>query len=51
MKRVMISVVGAAIGSLVGLLAAWLGAGNAALIGCAVAGGVLPHVILGPPAS
>jgi hypothetical protein len=45
----MISMVGAAIGSLVGLLATSMGAGNAALFASAAAGGVLPHLVLGPP--
>ena len=49
MKRVMISMVGAASGSLVGLLATSMGAGNAALFASAAAGGVLPHLVLGPP--
>ena len=48
-KRVMVSVVGAGIGSLVGLLISFLGAGNAALIGCAILGAIVPLVALGKP--
>lgn len=45
----MISVVGAALGSLLGLLVAALGAGNPALIAGGVAGSILPHLVLGRP--
>jgi hypothetical protein len=48
-KRIMVSVVGAGIGALVGLLVAYLGAGNAALWGGAAIGAVLPLVVLGKP--
>jgi hypothetical protein len=48
-KRIMLVVVGAGIGSLAGLLAAFLGAGNWALIGGAVIGAVVPSFVLGPP--
>lgn len=48
-KRIMIAVVGAGIGSLAGLLFSFLGAGNAALIAGAVAGAVIPLVVLGRP--
>ncbi len=48
-KRLMIVVVGAGIGSLAGLLAAFLGAGNIALIGGAVVGAILPLLVLGAP--
>jgi len=48
-KRIMLVVVGAGIGSLVGLLVSFLGAGNWALIGGAVLGGAIPPLILGPP--
>ena len=48
-KRIMVAVVGAGIGSLIGLLIAFLGAGNVALIARGVAGAVLPLVLLGPP--
>jgi hypothetical protein len=48
-KRIMLAVVGAGIGSLVGLLASFLGAGNAALIGGAVIGAVVPFFVLGRP--
>jgi len=48
-KRVMVVVVGAGIGSLVGLLIAFLGAGNIALIAGAVVGGILPLLVLGAP--
>ena len=48
-KRIMIAVVGAGLGSLAGLLASFLGAGNAALIVGAVLGAILPLVVLGAP--
>ncbi|SPF43985.1 exported hypothetical protein [Candidatus Sulfopaludibacter sp. SbA4] len=48
-KRIMIAVVGAGIGSLVGLLVSFLGAGNPALIVGAIAGAVIPLVVLGQP--
>ena len=48
-KRIMLAVVGAGIGSLAGLLLSFLGAGNAALIGGAVAGAILPLLVLGRP--
>jgi hypothetical protein len=48
-KRAMAMVVGAGIGSLVGLLADFLGAGNIALIAGAAIGGVLPLLVLGSP--
>ena len=48
-KRIMLVVVGAGMGSLAGLLAAFLGAGNIALVVGAVVGGILPLLVLGPP--
>ena len=48
-KRIMLAVVGAGIGSLVGLLIDFLGGGNRALIVGAVAGAVIPMLVLGPP--
>ena len=48
-KRIMVSLVGAGIGSLAGLLISFLGGGNTALIACAVIGAVLPLVVLGKP--
>jgi len=45
----MVAVVGAGIGSLAGLLVAFLGAGNLALIGGAVAGALIPLLVLGEP--
>jgi len=48
-KRIMLSVVGAGIGSLAGLLVSFLGAGNYALIAGALAGAVIPLLVLGPP--
>ena len=48
-KRIMLSVVGAGIGSLVGLLVSFLGAGNLALIAGAVVGAVVPLAVLGRP--
>jgi hypothetical protein len=48
-KRLLVVIVGAGMGSLVGLLVAFLGAGNLGLIIGAAVGGVLPLIILGPP--
>jgi hypothetical protein len=48
-KRLMVAVVGAGIGSMVGLLISFLGVGNVALIVGAAAGAVIPLVVLGPP--
>ena len=48
-KRVMVSVVGAGIGSLAGLLLSYLGAGNSALIAGAAIGALVPLVVLGKP--
>jgi hypothetical protein len=45
----MLAVVGAGIGSLAGLLISFLGAGNPAIIGGAVAGAILPFIVLGAP--
>lgn len=45
----MIAVVGAGIGSLVGLLVSFLGAGNPALIIGAIVGAAIPLLVLGPP--
>ena len=48
-KRIMVTVVGAGIGSLVGLLVSFLGVGNPALIVGAIAGAVIPLLVLGSP--
>jgi hypothetical protein len=48
-KRIMLSVVGAGIGGLVGLLIAFLGAGNAGIFGGAAIGAVVPQFIFGAP--
>jgi hypothetical protein len=48
-KRMMVAVVGAGIGALVGLVASYLGAGNAALYGGALVGAVVPLFVLGKP--
>jgi len=48
-KRIMIAVVGAGIGSLLGLIVSFLGAGNPALIIGGVVGAVIPLLVLGPP--
>jgi hypothetical protein len=45
----MLAVVGAGIGSLAGLLASFLGAGNYALMVGAAVGAIVPLVVLGPP--
>jgi hypothetical protein len=45
----MLAVVGAGIGSLVGLVFSFLGMGNTALVAGAVIGAVVPLVVLGAP--
>jgi uncharacterized membrane protein YeaQ/YmgE (transglycosylase-associated protein family) len=50
-KRIMVAVVGAGIGSLVGLAVSFLGAGNWALIVGAVLGAVVPLLVLGQPST
>ena len=49
LKRLMLAVVGAGIGSLAGLLVSFLGVGNVALVIGAVVGAAIPLVVLGPP--
>ncbi len=48
-KRIMVAVIGAGIGSLAGLLVSFLGAGNSALIFGAIAGAIIPLLVLGAP--
>ena len=48
-KRIMLAVVGAGIGSLAGLLIAFLGVGNVALIVGAVVGAIVPLAVMGKP--
>ena len=48
-KRIMLAVVGAGLGVLVGLAADFLGAGDKALIIGAAIGAVVPQFVLGPP--
>jgi len=48
-KRIMVAVVGAGMGSLVGLLVSFMGAGNPALVVGAVAGAAIPLLVLGSP--
>jgi len=48
-KRIMLATVGAGIGSLLGLMASFLGAGNIALIAGAAVGAVVPLMVMGPP--
>jgi len=45
----MLSVVGAGVGALAGLLIDYLGAGVAGLWICAAAGALVPQFLLGPP--
>lgn len=45
----MVAVIGAGIGSLLGLLVSFMGAGNPALIVGAIAGAVIPLLVLGSP--
>jgi hypothetical protein len=48
-KRLMVAIVGAGIGSLLGLLISFLGVGNIALIAGAILGAVVPLLVLGAP--
>ena len=48
-KRIMVAVIGAGMGALVGLLIDFLGGGNIALIICGIAGALIPLVVLGQP--
>ncbi len=48
-KRVMLAIVGAGIGSLLGLLVSFLGVGNVALVVGALLGAIVPLMVLGPP--
>jgi len=48
-KRVMVALVGAGLGSLVGVAARFLGAGDAAVFIGAALGAVLPPLLLGRP--
>ena len=48
-KRIMVSVVGAGLGSLAGLLVDFLGAGPIALIAGGAIGAILPQLVLGAP--
>lgn len=48
-KRIMVAVIGAGMGALIGLPIDYLGAGNLALICCGIAGAVIPLILLGQP--
>jgi hypothetical protein len=48
-KRIMVAVVGAGMGALIGLPIDFLGAGNLALILGGAAGAVIPLIFLGRP--
>lgn len=48
-KRIMLAIVGAGIGSLIGLLVSFLGIGNIALVAGAVIGAIVPLLVLGAP--
>ena len=48
-KRIMVSVVGAGLGSLVGVAARFLGAAEVVVFRGAAVGAVLPQVVLGRP--
>jgi hypothetical protein len=48
-KRILLSVVGAGIGSLAGLLVAFLGVGSMALIVGGAIGAIVPQFVLGAP--
>ena len=49
-KRILVMIVGAGLGSMIGLLVAFLGAGNSALIVGGIIGALVPLVVLGKPA-
>ncbi len=48
-RRIAVALIGAGIGSLLGLLADALGAGDKALIAGAVGGAIIPLALLGKP--
>ncbi len=48
-KRIAVTIIGAGIGSLLGLLADAMGAGNTALIVGAIVGAIVPLVLAGKP--
>jgi len=48
-KRIVLSVVGAGIGSLTGLLVDFLGAGPMALVAGGAIGAIVPQFVLGAP--
>ncbi|HLH19465.1 MAG TPA: hypothetical protein VKX45_19740 [Bryobacteraceae bacterium] len=48
-KRIAVTIIGAGIGSLLGLLADAMGAGNKALIVGAIVGAIVPLVLAGKP--
>jgi hypothetical protein len=48
-KRIMIAIVGAGMGGLVGLLIGFLGLGNTGLFVGAIIGAIVPLVFLGQP--
>jgi len=48
-KRIMVAVVGAGIGSLLGLIVAAMGVGNIALLVGGLLGAIVPLAVLGAP--
>ena len=48
-KRIMLAVIGAGMGALIGLLVDYMGGGNLALVICAIAGAIVPMLLLGSP--
>lgn len=48
-KRIMLAIIGAGMGALVGLLIDYLGGGNLALVICAGLGAIVPMFVLGSP--
>jgi hypothetical protein len=48
-KRILLSIVGAGIGSLAGLLVDFLGAGPMALVAGGAIGAIVPQFVLGAP--
>jgi hypothetical protein len=49
LKRLMVVVIGAGIGTLLGLFVAAMGAGTPALVVCAGLGAIVPQFFLGAP--
>jgi hypothetical protein len=49
-KRIILAVVGGAMGAFAGLAIAYFGGGNAAILLGGIIGAIVPQFVLGPPA-